>query len=141
MKKSSILWIIATRAIGIIVFLLVVFFINILAMLINTPIFRMTVSFLNNNMLFIVGLGLVYMVSDIFWVQKFPFILPAPIFSAVAGIMTAAFIFDVLLLLDAFLGVWIFSFFKAFSWVIYILIGLIVVVAGYAKILTKRLKA
>ncbi len=139
-KNKSIAWILLSSVIGLIIFLIIVFTVNILAISNYNPILNKIATFLNSNIFLIIILSFMFLIGEIFNALKFPFNLPAPLFNAIGSIFLLSFIFRVFMLMDLIIGERIFYFINIFSLFIYPIVFLIVLVSGYVVIFSDLLK-
>ena len=125
------------RLIGLLIFLVLLGIANLLKYVINNQVFLEVVQFLNINLKLIIIIGLIFLVSDLFWILVFPFNLPAPILSAIASIFVITFLFKVGFLIEKFLEISFLSKIEPFSTGIYLLVFFIVLISGYFSIFSK----
>jgi hypothetical protein len=133
-KKQSLIGIFLSRIAGIIVFLIILGILNILAEGIRVVMFHQVVGFLNANIGLILALSLFFLIGDLFGALTFPLNLPAPLFNAVGGVLIVAFIFRMFLLVDAMTGLTVFEMIGAIEFMVYPVVFIIVLIAGYASI-------
>ncbi len=140
-KHKSIIWILLSRLIGIIVFLIMVFVVNILAMSISNTLFNQTVNFLNSNIVLIIIISIIFLIGELFDALIFPFNLPAPLFNAVGSVFLVSFIFRVFMLVDLIIEENVFHVISGFSFFVYPLVFLVVLVSGYIAIFSRLAEA
>ncbi len=133
-KGKSALRIVISRIFGIFIFLFLLFLANYLAPIANIVIFQQLVNFLNDNLVLLVVMSLVFLVGELFLVFHFPLSLPAPVFNAIASVLLVMFIFRIFTLIDRFLDKNIFQIFNRFAFIIYPLVFIIVLIAGYVSL-------
>ena len=127
--------IILSKIIGIIVFLLILFILNIVTL--DLEVYRLWVMFLNNNAVLIILMSIFFMMSEVFYVLVFPFSLISPIFSAVAAMYLVSFIFKIFSLMDYMMPVQISLIFNPIGVLIYPFVFLGVLIGCYIHIFVK----
>lgn len=136
----SILKIILSKLIGVMLFLIFVFFINYLGKYIESTGYHIVIRFMNNNILLLVMLSLIFMTAEIFSAIIFPFNLPAPLFNAIGAMLVIRFILNVFSLIDTLLSERIFAIFSPLRFIIYPVVFFIVLIVGYVNIFSGLLK-
>lgn len=135
MERKSVARVLIFRLIGLIFFFILLYFANILMVFIPDRIFHSIVFFFNSNVAIIASFSIIFLIAEVFRVLEFPLNLPYPIFSAFGCVFLVKFLFRMLLLADNFIQQEIFAPLSLLSPVAYPLIFLIVLIAGYIKIL------
>lgn len=133
-KNKSITRIIFLQVFGLICFFFMLYLANIFAIHIRHPIFNSAVIFLNSNIPIIVIMSVIFLIADLFSALWFPLNLPYPFFSAFGNLFVTQFIFRSFALLDLIIGQDIFKTLGIFSFIVYPIIFVIVLVGGYIKI-------
>jgi hypothetical protein len=133
-ERRSIPFIVASTIIGLAIFATALAVMNRYVPSSNTG-FNQVVWFLNENLVLLVVLALIFMVGDIFGTFFFPFNLPAPLFDAVASIFLVKFIINIFGLIDRLAGTANFGFLKSIDILLYIMVFLIVIIVGYIMII------
>ncbi len=133
MARST-FWMIASRVIGIIVFLLLLWIANLLTSVIDNRIYTDIVGFLNSNIWLIILIAIFSFLSEIFGLLVFPFNLPTPLFNGLASIFIVAFIIAIIKLIGKIFGTGTFNFFDNISYLIYAAVFVIVIVIGFISI-------
>lgn len=123
---KSFFWIVFSRLFGIMVFLIILFLLNLLVSVVDVEILTKVVAFLNENLVIILAISVAFFIAELFGALVFPFNLPTPIFNAVGAVFLASFILRILSLADFLEG-----FVNAISLFIYPLVFLAVIVFGY----------
>jgi len=140
-KHKSIIWILLSRLIGIIVFLIIVFVANILAISMDNLLFNQSVNFLNSNIVLIIIISIIFLIGELFDALIFPFNLPAPLFNAIGSVFLVSFIFRVFMLVDLIIEENVFRIISGFSFFVYPLVFLIVLISGYIAIFSRLAEA
>jgi len=136
-KKKSILRIAFSRIIGLLVFLLIVFLVNYLAVFTSNEIFDNAVKFLNTNVWLLVMLGILFGIGELFGALQFPLNLPAPVFNAIGAVYLVTFIFRVFGLVENVVGFGFPGIFRWLSYLISVIVFVIVIIVGYVMIFTE----
>ncbi|MDN7013360.1 hypothetical protein FGW20_09975 [Methanoculleus sp. FWC-SCC3] len=139
-KKESVAEVLASRVIGIVVFLIVLGILNVLAdAYVQIPIFLQVVEFLNANLGLLILISVIFLVGDLFGALPLPLNLPGPIFGAFGAVLLVIFIARFFLLFAEITGVGFFFIFeKALSLSVYLLVFIIALIAGYIGLFTGR---
>lgn len=134
LKRKTVIWAMLSSLIGLLVFLLLLAFVNFLKIYISNPVFLEIVNFLNANTWLIITMSLFFLIGEVFLALVFPFNLPAPLFNALGSIFLVRFVFKIFLLIDILIGAKIFSPFSWMAYFIYPGVFIIVLVVGYVLI-------
>jgi hypothetical protein len=133
--KKNIPGIILSKIFGILIFFVILYFLNRLQ--IDNEMFVLWSGFLNNNAALFVVMSLVFMIAEIFFALNFPFNFPGPIFAAFASLMLVKFIFKIFVVIDSALKLNISSIFSSMMFMIYPLVFVLVIAGGYVTIFSK----
>ena len=136
-EKRSIFIPILWRIVALVGFILLILLINVFSPFIENSMYQEVVKFVNDNLFLIFLISFVFVVSELFWMLHFPFNLPSPLFSAVAWVLLAWFLFNVLEFLDLITGSRISPFISSYLYLIYTIIFVIVVILEYFQIFSK----
>jgi signal transduction histidine kinase len=139
-KHKSILGILISKILGIAIFLALLWLANLLTSHIHSLIYQQIIEFFNSNVLFLISIAIIFLIADLFAILIFPLNLPAPVFTAVGLILTTSFILSIFALIDSLLGKSIFEPLLAFSVLLYIIIFIFAIIAGYATIFSRLAK-
>jgi hypothetical protein len=134
---KSVLHAILSGALGLVVFLVILFILNILTAIIPDYSFLLIVQFLNANLYLIILMSLFTFFAEVFHALEFPLNLPAPIFSAVGAMFIITFILKIFALLNPLTGGAISIDLGYLAIFIYVIVFIIVFVAGYILIFAK----
>jgi len=137
-KRKSLVRIALSRILGLIIFLLTLFVLNMLTFAIKFQLLDKIVHFLNANFLLIILMSIVLGMGEFFGAMKFPLNLPAPLVNACGAVLLTVFIFRLIFfsgnLLDFdFLGI-----IRFLSYLIYPMVFMLVLVFGYIMIFFKK---
>ncbi len=133
-ESKSAVWIIFTRLVGLILFLLLLYFLDYLKAYIDSSIYRQSVDFLKGNIVLIVSMAVIYASGEVFGSLMFPLDLPAPILDAVASVLLVEFIFNILSFLGEMTGENVFNAFAGFKAIVYPTVFILVLVFGYFSV-------
>lgn len=114
-----------------IVFLILLAVANYVSPWVGLTSFSEIVKFFNANIGFIFLMSAVFILSDIFWALIFPFNIPAPIVSAVGGILIVDLMFGMFKLIEYLLDVGIYTALGPFREMIYGLVFWLTIIVGY----------
>ncbi len=118
---------------GFIVFLILLGIANLFILTINNPVYSAIVRFFNTNLAFLILLTFIGLINEIFWNLYFPFVLIAPISSSIFSVFLLMFFERFWIFLRELLNIGDIIPFQ----VLYILIPLIVLIAGYITIIAR----
>jgi hypothetical protein len=121
---------------GFLLFVIILVLLNLVNFYFKQPLFDSVVVFLNNSVIWIVLFALLFLFGDLFKALNFPFNLPGPLFDAVASVFLIKFIFDVLRLINDYLGISNIISFNSLYALISGLVFVLVIIVGYVKILS-----
>jgi hypothetical protein len=133
-EAKSVVWIIFTRLVGLLLFLLLLYFLDYLKAYIDSSIYRQSVDFLKENIVLIVSMAVIYAAGEVFGSLMFPLDLPAPIIDAVASVFLVKFVFRILSFLGEITGESVFNVFSSFEAIVYPTVFILVLVFGYFSI-------
>jgi hypothetical protein len=125
------------KVMGFLFFLFLLYIANVLAVYIESPAYLGILNFINNNLVLLIVMSVVFLVGSIFDVLIFPFNLSAPIFNSIGAVLVVIFIHRMFLLLDTVTGQNISIVFTVLSFLIYPLVFLFVLVGGYISIFAR----
>ena len=134
-RKKPLSWVIVSRMIWIICFLIVVVLANILNYYVANPVYSSGVTFLNENFWLLVLIVVILLAADIFDAFSFPFNLPAPLVRAIGSVFCIAFILRAVQWVDAVAGTNLYTASWWISFLVVPLIFLVVLIGGYYVIL------
>ncbi len=132
MNNKTVLGVTLSRLIGLILFLILFAIASILQ--IDNLTYLQVVNFLSVNLWIIVLLSIFFYLGELFFVFKFPFNLPGPIFNAIGGILLADFLFKMFYFIGYILLDGGYYPFENLEPLIYFLVFAIVLIAGYISI-------
>jgi hypothetical protein len=132
-RRRSIVWMVLSAIIGIALFSLILFAMNIFVSPQNQILHGLVVLLNDNYGLFIV-IALLLVTGEIFGRFTFPLNLPAPLFYALASVFIVIFFFNMFQYLDIVTGAGIYQNLEILRILLCILIFLIVFTGGYFKI-------
>ncbi|MDI6718500.1 MAG: hypothetical protein QMD46_02650 [Methanomicrobiales archaeon] len=136
-EKPSIAWIILSKTIGIILFLVVLAIITLLAGHVNAPLFSAIVGFLWLNAGLLVFIAVMFLIAEVFSAFAFPLNLPAPFFSATASIFLVAFLFRIFRFVDELYNLDVFRVLEFVEPLVYPFLFLGVLIFGYIDIFSR----
>jgi hypothetical protein len=128
---------ILSRAIGLVVFLVLLYIVNMLTSVFPHPIFILTVEFLNNNVLLIIAMSVLFLIGELFKVLSFPFSLPYPLFSAIGNAILVSFLLKIWEFAQMLTGTQIYLVSDKLARIILIAVFLLVIVGSYISILVR----
>jgi len=134
-NHKSIAFILFTRIGGFIFFLLILFFLNFLVDYIDNDLYDKAVELLNNNILLITIMSLLFLISDLFSAIIFPFDLPSPIFAAIGSILLVTFGLQVAKFVDEATELNFYETLERFSIPIYTVTFILVLIIGYFDVI------
>jgi hypothetical protein len=120
-----------SKLLGIIIFLVLLLALNFLRYYIDNAIFSQVVSFVNSNTPLIILIFIFFFFAELFELLQFPLNLPTPLLNALGAIFVVSFIYKLFDFIDLISGQIILSFFKSFSFIIYMVVFLVVLIVGY----------
>lgn len=133
-RKRSIPWIVFSRLLGLLCFLSVVYLMNFFAPAVKEPLFHQSLALVNDNLVLLVLMSLVFLIGEAFNALPFPIDLAAPPFNALGAVLLLVFLFDIFELIDVLMEESISSAFRGLSLILYPLVFFIVLVAGYVGV-------
>ncbi|MCX6688853.1 MAG: hypothetical protein NTZ39_04060 [Methanoregula sp.] len=133
--RRSLGWVFISRMIGIICFLIVIVFANILLFYVSNPTYHAAVEFLNTNFWLLLIIGIILFIGDIFRAFPFPLDLPYPVIKAIGSVFIIAFVLRIFEWVDHITANNLYHYFWLISFVIVPLVFIVVIVSGYYEIL------
>ena len=130
-KRKPIIWLLISRFLGLVLFLILIAVVNFLTRFIHNPLFNSGVQFVNWNILLMILISLIFLIGELFHAFHFPLNLPGPVFDAIASVFLAVFILRVFTFLDTLIKGNIFQIITTFSFLIYPVVFTIVLLGGY----------
>lgn len=137
--SKSVFHIILSLAFSLTLFIALVLFLNFLRNYVHSSIYDDSVSFLNQNVLLVVILSIVYGVGEIFGALGFPLNLPAPIFNAVASVLLLSFLLNLLKFIAKLTGETVFNILIENQNILSLIVFLLVLAGGYILIFMRLL--
>jgi hypothetical protein len=134
MGRNSVFWLIISKLIGLILFILVVWLANFFIPFINSPMYSEIVNFVNINLTFMIVMSAIFSIGEIFFALPFPVNLPAPLFSSLGTIFLVTFIGRLFQLIGFMTDIEIIEAFRVLSFIIYPLAFIGVLIGGYISI-------
>jgi hypothetical protein len=131
---KSIPGIVASRILGLLIFLLLLYVASELSFVKNSSFNSQIVELLFQNIWLIALITVIFMFGDVFNALIFPLNLPGPIFNAVGSLFLLTLLFRILLFIDFLLGLGVFRLLDSFSFLIFPIVFVVVLVAGYFRI-------
>ena len=119
---------------GYLFLLILIGVLNILANNVGNYVFQEIVNFLNQNLLIILLIPISLFLGNIFELFKFPYKIVYPLFNAFGSILWIELIFRAIKLINVLVEKDVYSIFKPFYWPTMILIPLVILAVGYARI-------
>ncbi|MFZ1971101.1 MAG: hypothetical protein WAU65_02910 [Candidatus Nanoarchaeia archaeon] len=129
-EHHSALSIIIGRSIGFIMFVILLLIASLLAATIQNPVYSSIINFFNANIPLFFSLLIFGIINEIFWNFEFPFSVLAPITSAILSTIIVSFIYNVW----QFMNIYTHSVVIIPIDLISLIVFIIVIVAGYAKL-------
>lgn len=139
-KIKTVVRVISFRLLGLALFLVMLFLLNILNQMIEYRLLVQIVHFLNTNVDLIVYMTFIFLFGELFMMHSFPLNLPGPLLNAAGSLLVVTFILRVFNLVDSFIGENIFHIFDRLSFLIYTVVFAVVIVAGYTTIFFREIK-
>lgn len=139
-QLKSALKIIASKVLGLFIFLILVLLINILTYFIQNQFLEMIVRFFNSNLWILILMSIIFMLAEIFWVLDYPLNLPAPFLSAVSSLFLVAFLLETVKMIGISSNLFPERIIQLVPIIVYPLVFLVVLVIGYVKIYQKQKK-
>ncbi|HPD81593.1 MAG TPA: hypothetical protein PK357_00655 [Candidatus Pacearchaeota archaeon] len=131
-NNKTVLGITLSKLIGLIIFLILLIVANVIQ--IDNVYYLTFINFLNNNIVIILLLSVLFYLGELFFVFIFPLNLPAPIFNAIGGVILVNFIFRLIYLLGDMLQEGIFYVFAYLEPLIYFIVFCLTILVGYIMI-------
>ena len=133
-KSLDYAWKILKKIVGLLVFLLIMYFINAFSPYITNVYFFEALSFVNSNLVLIVIISVFFIIAEIFDMMIFPYNLPSPLFMGAASLFLVSLILSSLKFLDYLLSAQTFVFLNDISFFVYLLVFLLVMFSSYVSI-------
>lgn len=135
-KRKSVLKIALEKAVGLLVFLIIIAIANVIVSVYNTPVNRQIIGFVNANLGFLITMSIIFAIGEIMGAFIFPLNLPAPLFNASGSLLLVIFFLRIFELLEKMLDKRIMPF-AEYSTVIHLIVFISVFVGGYILIFTR----
>ncbi|VVB77931.1 Uncharacterised protein [uncultured archaeon] len=126
--------VVLNRFIGFIIFVILLVVVNLLVPYVSNDKFSLVVQFINQSLYAIIIFTILLLIGELFSVLGFPLNLPAPLFSAIGGVFLVKFIFDLIIFIDSIIKIPGSIPYDTFRNLAYVLVFLLVIIIGYAKI-------
>lgn len=136
-KESTVTWMIVSGFFGIVVFLILLAGLRYLSGNFGNAPFTGIVDFLIANAAILIFFAILSMIAGIFYSFPFPADLPGPVFSGVGILFLTTFIFNVFGYIDRSYTLGLFPGFAIVISLLYPVIFILVLVAGYIRIFTR----
>lgn len=136
MKKSSVIFMIFSKLVWFLAFLILLAIARVLADYIESSVYSSIVNLFFENLLLILIIFFFAMVSEMFWEFRFPFNIPAPLLSAGLSSYIITFIYRFFLLIKEMTN---FDLDLPIN-LIYTIAAIGVIVVGYTIIITRAVK-
>jgi hypothetical protein len=133
-EKRSPLWVVISGLAGIVIFLVLLVILGYLASYFHNAFLLGIVTLLVNNLALIITAGIIFIVADVFLTFRFPFNIPGPLFSGLGSLLVVSLLFILMDFFSRSYGLGISAMFSGIQYILYPLVFLIVVLAGYARI-------
>ncbi|MDD1718850.1 MAG: hypothetical protein LUQ25_02205 [Methanoregulaceae archaeon] len=133
-KERSVTWILLSGLGGIVIFLLLLALLQYVSFHSGSAFLSEFVTFLFENAPLIVFMGVMFMLADIFRAFSFPASLPGPLFSALGAVFLVAFLLHIMEFIGATYDITLFQPLKAIEFILFPVIFIIAVIAGYATL-------
>jgi len=134
MQKGS-AWKILFRGLGsLVIFLILIGIGNLLLILIAHPFYHFFIDTLNQSIVYIVIIHILFVLAEVFSVLPFPFSLPYPIFNGFAAVYLTHFIFELLKAADYLIGLELNLNLSIFRSVTIAIVFFLVILVGYIRI-------
>jgi len=140
MAQRGVLSIVLERLFSFFVFVIILWVANNLIRYVNNSIYISIVTFLNNNLFFIIIFSVILLIGEIFWNLDYPFNLPSPILNCLGGILLVNFIFKLFRFTGGLIGQGVFEPFYLLETLIYLIVILAILGGGYIGIFVKHSK-
>ena len=139
--KRSLPGVVVSGLIGILIFLVLLVIFGYLASYYHSEVFMGLVALLVNNLGLVLTASVLFIVADIFYTFRFPFSIPGPLLSGLGSLFVVSLLFIILDFFDQAYSLGISVMFLKFRYLIYPLVFFIVIIAGYARILSPDIPA
>jgi hypothetical protein len=139
-KKRSSGWAIATRILGFVIFIFLLYAFNLFASWLDNSVINQLALFLNDNVIILIGIAAIFLVAEIISVLIFPYNLPAPFFNAVGSLFLVIFSFEIFKFIENLTFIKIFSWIYPYSSMIYFLVFVAILIGGLVSILANVLR-
>lgn len=134
-EKRSIGWTVFWKIVGLIIFLVLVYIVNLFANVIENPILDKFLYFINANIFLLIAITIIFLVGEILMALQFPLNMPAPFFNAIAAVLLVSFIFKLFEIFEQITTLAVYRYIKPFEDPLYFVVFTIVLVVGLITIL------
>lgn len=138
MEKREVIRNALLKLLGFVIYLILLGFLNIMSLYVSNPIFLGITNMLNQNILIILLLVFIFFLVSLFNKLKYPYNLPAPVFSGFSVIIILRILLLVMGIINTNNPSVLFTFLEEHSLQIYILFLLLVLTAMYIIFVRKR---
>jgi hypothetical protein len=135
-KEETIFKVIFGKVVGFLIFIILVVVAEMVLQNVENETFSQIVQFFSSNALLLFLITIFAMMGGIFWVLDFPFNIPSPIVQAVGSIFIVTFLLKAVAFTAEMFGK-VFEVSGIIQIIIFILVGLVILVMGYLKLLVK----
>lgn len=135
-KEETIFKVIFGKVAGFLIFIILIVVAEMILKNVENETFLQIVQFFSSNALLLFLITIFALMGGIFWALDFPFNIPSPIIQAVGSIFVVTFLLKLITFTASMFGK-IFEVSGIIQIIIFIIIGLIVIVMGYLKLLVK----
>jgi hypothetical protein len=131
--------IVIERILGIVLFLLVVWFANLMISYVNNEIFTSVVNFFNANIMMFIAISVLSLIAELMFNLIFPFDLFAPIITSVVSVIAVLIIIETLKFVGSVIGVDLFNKMDSFKYPILLAVIALTLILGYFQIFKRFL--
>jgi len=131
--KETALSVTISALVGLLIFLILLGLANIIS--INNSIYIQIVDFLNQNVGRIIIFSILFYLGELFFVFKFPFNLPGPLFNAFGSIYLITFIFGIIYLIGSFVEQDLLDIIGFLEPVVKAIVFILVIIVGYVMVI------
>ncbi len=136
-KKKSVFFVFFTRLLGFVLFLIILHFANLYFDEVSNPIMFNITQFLLQSLALILTFSVFFGLGASFKEMSFPWPITFPLFDAIGALFFLTFVFQLFSFVDTLLGLTLFSVFSWIAVLIYPLVFIGVLVAGYFGLFTR----
>jgi hypothetical protein len=119
---------------GVLVIILIIFLVNLFVYFFPNPMNQDLLSFLNNNLFFILIISFLFFLGNFFYFSKFPINISFPIFQGFGSVLLVKLIINFIIALDRYTSTGIGRTLEQYSYTIFISIFIIVLIFGYISV-------